>query len=224
MDKYILLVEDDVTIALGITTFLSKQNLKVKTVNNLKDANKHIDAQVSLILLDLTLPDGISFSFCKHVKSTMDIPIIFITVCDNEEHIIQGLDLGADDYITKPFSLKVLYSRIKAVLRRQKETTVKDILTCDNIQMHLNKNMVICNGEIIKLSANEYKLLKILLTNKNCNLSRLHLLDKLWDANGNFVNDNTLTVTMKRLREKLANPECIKTIRGTGYLMEDTDV
>ncbi|MNC50209.1 Sensory transduction protein regX3 [compost metagenome] len=167
------------------------------------------------------MPDGTGADFCRHVKLTRNVPVIFLTVRDGEGDIVQGLDMGADDYITKPFQLAVLLSRIRAVLRRSAGPDGLQLLACGGITVDKPRTLACCSGQELALSAGEYRLLTVLLENKNLTLTRTQLLDKLWDANGNFVNDNTLTVTMKRLREKLGNPDCIKTIRGIGYRMEE---
>ena len=143
-----------------------------------------------------------------------------ILVCDDEKDIVKGLDIGADDYIIKPFQITVLLSRINAVLRRTKDIS-QAVLTCGEITLDKTKTKAFCIGQELSLTAGEYRLLTILLENKDQTMTRPQLLDKLWDTDGNYVNDNTLTVTMKRLREKLNNSQCIKTIRGIGYRMED---
>lgn len=223
MKKVILLIEDDQTIALGITAFLSRQEFDIIHRSTIKEGLSYLEGggQVDLILLDLNLPDGVSYDLCKYIKESSQIPVIFITVCDEEQQMVKGLDLGADDYITKPFSLHVLHSRVKAVLRRVVVKDKDNELICGAIRIHQDKKCVYCKGQSVEVSANEYKLLEFLMSHKNCTLSRAQILENMWDSAGNFVNDNTLTVTMKRLREKLGHPECIKTIRGLGYLMED---
>jgi len=149
------------------------------------------------------------------------VPVIFLTVRDDERDIVQGLDMGADDYIVKPFSLAVLLSRIQAVLRRTGDSG-QAVLTCGEITVDTSRTAAAYGGQPLSLTAGEYRLLTVLLTNKNQTLTRTQLLDKLWDVDGHFVNDNTLTVTMKRLREKLHNPGNIVTLRGIGYRMEDS--
>ncbi len=156
---------------------------------------------------------------CKKIK---DVPIIFLTVVDEENSMVKGLDMGGDDYITKPFKLSVLQARITAVLRRTfKKNTEESILYCKNIKVIKSESRVYKNNHEIELTGGEYKLLLQLLENKNRTLTRATLLKNLWDCNGEFVNNNTLSVAIKRLREKLEDDSCIKTIRGLGYRMED---
>lgn len=229
--KKILLVEDDQTIALGIKMYLEKNDFKVDQAENIEAARLILlnEQDIALVLLDLNLPDGEGYELCSFIRKRSRLPIIFLTVCNEEEQIIKGLDLGADDYITKPFKLSILQSRIQAVLRRSQyegdtlrgsEHTMT-YLRCGNVCLDEQKKYVYLNEEKLDLSAGEYRLLHILLSHKNCTLTRKQLLEKLWDENEQFVNDNTLTVTMKRLREKLGHPDFIKTIRGIGYLIED---
>lgn len=219
--KKILIIEDDETIQFALQTTLYKNGFKPVCALNLEEGKKKLSDSISLILLDWNLPDGTGSEFCHYAKAQRDVPIIFLTVRDEEKDIVQGLDMGADDYIVKPFQLSILLSRIKAVLRRTKVID-QSVLGCGDITLHKDKTTVFCNGKKIGLTAGEYRLLTVLLENKNQTLTRSQLLNKLWDTEGNFVNDNTLTVTMKRLREKLNNPTCIKTIRGIGYRMEDS--
>lgn len=224
MDK-ILLVEDDNSIALGIKLFLGKNGFQVEHVDCIKSAKSIFlnEKNFSLALLDLNLPDGSGYEICEFIKEKKDLPVIFLTVCDESTQIVKGLDMGADDYIVKPFEPNVLLSRIKMVLRRNSKISIEtlDILSCGNIKLDKTKQAVYLLDKKIELTVNEYNLLSILLENKNRVLTRVVLLEKLWDNQGNFVNDNTLTVTMKRLREKLNQPSVIKTVRGVGYSMED---
>lgn len=216
----ILIIEDDDTIAFGIKIFLEKNNFIVYHAENIIKA-KEIYNNKDLIILDLNLPDGNGYDFCKYIKSKTDIPIIFLTVRDDEEDIVKGLDIGADDYITKPFKLSILLSRINAVLRRTNKQEKKDILKCGNITLNKAKTTAYLKSKEINLTAGEYRLLLMFIENKNRTLARNILLEKLWDTDGNFISDNTLTVTIKRLREKLGNTTQIKTIRGIGYRLEN---
>lgn len=221
--KRILLLEDDEAIALGIRKFLAKNEYEVTCVNSITLAKTTLlnEPSYELILLDLNLPDGSGYSFCEYVKTRQDTPIIFITICDEDGEVIKGLELGADDYIVKPFRLNVLLARINAILRRTAQKPMQNKISCGNVTIDKAKQQVFVNDEKVELTAGEYKLLTILLENKEYVLSRTTLLERLWDADGNFVNDNTLTVTMKRLREKLHHPSFIKTVRGIGYLVEE---
>lgn len=219
----ILLLEDDETISFGIITALNKKGYEVLSCSSIAQGKLCFSKEIQMILLDLNLPDGTGYEFCKWVKKQEDVPIIFLTVRDGAKDISKGLDMGGDDYITKPFHLSVLESCIGAVLRRVSRQTAEPPkkLSCGTIQINLDKVEVQMQGTVIPLTAAEYRLLLVLMENKGKTLSRTLLLEKLWDAEGNFVNDNTLTVTMKRLREKLGQPREILTVRGIGYRMED---
>ncbi len=216
----ILIIEDDDTIAFGIKVFLEKKGFRVYHAENITEAEK-IYVNKDLIILDLNLPDGNGYDFCTYIKSKTDIPIIILTVRDEEEDIVKGLDIGADDYITKPFKLSILFSRINAVLRRTNKSEQRDILKCGNITLNKSKTTAYIKGKEINLTAGEYRLLLMFIENKNRTLARNILIEKLWDTYGNFISDNTLTVTIKRLREKLDNTTQIKTIRGIGYRLEN---
>lgn len=218
----ILIIEDDDTIAFGVKSFLSKSNYNVIHGENLKRGKELFKTDIDLILLDLNLPDGSGFEFCRYVKEIKDIPIIFLTINDEDSNMIKGLDMGGDDYITKPFKLSVLQSRISAVLRRTvKQQIQEDILCCKNIKVIKSQSRVYKNNQEVELTLGEYNLLLQLLENKNRTLTRSTLLENLWDVNGEFVNNNTLSVAIKRLREKLEDASSIKTVRGIGYRLED---
>lgn len=217
----ILLVEDDEVIGMGIAFALAKEGYDVAKASNIKEAKAYFSEQTALILLDLNLPDGIGYSFCEYVRTQSEVPIIFLTVRDEEEDMIKGLDMGADDYITKPFRIKVLLSRVQAVLRRtQKDET--HILVCKYIRLDKKQSRVYNKSEELMLSRGEFKLLLLLMENKGCTVSRERILEYLWGIDGEFVNDNTLTVMVKRLREKIESPteKLIQTIRGIGYRLE----
>ncbi|MCI9454435.1 MAG: response regulator transcription factor [Dorea sp.] len=216
----ILLVEDDETISFGIRSALAKKGHEVACCSGMEEGKTLFSAKFDLILLDLNLPDGNGYVFCSWVKERSDSPVIFLTVRDGVNDITRGLDMGADDYITKPFHIAVLESRIQAVLRR---AAVSCMLVCGNIRMDKKRMQVWVGEESVPLTSLEYRLLQLLMENKGCILPRNRLLEKLWDVEGNFVNDNTLTVAMKRLREKLHHEPCITTVRGIGYRMEETE-
>lgn len=216
----LMLIEDDDNIAFGIETSLTKRGYALSRHSTVAEGKQRFGDDISLVLLDLNLPDGSGYDFCRYLKGIRDVPIIFITVCDDEQAIIKGLDMGADDYIIKPFLLSVLESRIKAVLRRTGACD-STILTCGDIRLDKAGTQVFLQGTELSLTAAEYRLLLALLENKGRTMTRTRLLELLWDSSGSFVNDNTLTVAMKRLREKLQNPAAIKTLRGIGYRMED---
>jgi len=214
----ILLVEDDETIAFGIKSALKRKGYMCTSCASAGQAKDLFAEGFQLILLDLNLPDGSGYDFCKWVKEREDTPVIFLTVCDDVKDITRGLDMGADDYVTKPFHIAVLESRIAAVLRRTSDDG-GNVLSCGNIQLDREKMQVMVDGQSVDATALEYRLLEVLMENKGRTLPRNLILDKLWDTEGNFVNDNTLTVTVKRLRRKLMDTGYIVTIRGIGYRM-----
>lgn len=221
--EHIFLVEDDSSILKELTEFLSAEGYTLSTASTKADALRIIDEKTfDLILLDVSLPDGNGFSICSAIKAKHDTPVIFLTASDDEYSVVTGLDLGADDYIGKPFRPRELISRIKSVLRRySKAGTVIDL---GSICIDTDKGNVTKDGDVLFLSALEYRLLLIFLNNRGQTLSRDQLLEELWDVDENFVSDNTLTVYIKRLREKIENdpsePEIIKTVRGLGYRMD----
>lgn len=216
----ILLVEDDDTISFGIRASLEKKGYEITACTCLAGAKKLFSDAFALVLLDLNLPDGTGYELCTWVKARCDTPIIFLTVRDEVSDITRGLDMGADDYVTKPFHIAVLESRIAAVLRRVPEEP-DGSAACGNIRLNKEKMQVLLDGREITLTALEYRMLLILMENKGRTLPRSLILEKLWDSEGNFVNDNTLTVTVKRFREKLDHTRCITTVRGIGYRMEE---
>lgn len=217
----ILLVEDDENITFGITAGLGRKGYQITSGATVGEAKALYSLAFQLILLDLNLPDGNGYEFCQWVKERQDTPVIFLTVQDEAEDITKGLDLGADDYIVKPFQLSVLEARIRAVLRRAAKDAKEQWLFCGEIRLDKERMRVFRDGREVELSALEYRLLLIFMENKGRTLTRNGLLEKLWDVDGNFVNDNTLTVTVKRLREKLGQTEYIRTVRGLGYRMEE---
>jgi len=223
MTRMIYYVEDDENIAFGVSSYLQSRNFKVSTFRTAAEAKSFMEKDApSLIIIDWNLPDSTGDSLCRWIRSKWkELPILFLTVRGDTRDIVQGFSDGADDYIVKPFELEVLYSRIRAILRRT-GGDCESCLSCGPVRIDKAKLQVLHNSEQILLSAMEYQLLLILMENKNRTVTRQRLLESIWDSNGNFVNDNTLTVAMKRLREKLHNPSCIKTIRSFGYRMEDT--
>lgn len=214
-------VEDDENIANEVVSYLNQKGYDAYTLNSMPEAKNILKYRLpGLMLIDWNLPDGTGENLCKWIrKEYPELPVIFITVKDTVNDIINGFKTGADDYITKPFALEILYSRINALLRRS--TGSNSVLTCNAIRIDKNTYKVFIENEEISLSHIEYQLLLLLMENKNRTVMRDKLLELIWDVNGNYVNNNTLTVTMKRLREKLHNPECIKTIRSFGYRMEE---
>ena len=220
----ILLVEDDITLAMGIEYSLKNEGFNVKTVGKIKDAKEKIsNSHIDIILLDVNLPDGNGYELCKEVRVDSEVPIIFLTACDEEVNIVMGLDLGADDYITKPVRVRELVARINAVARRKgvvsKDKEDNKIIVRD-IKVLPLKYEVYKGDEKLQLTSVEYKLLLLLIENSGNVLTRKTLLEKLWDIEGDFIEESTLTVYIKRLREKLKedkeNPY-IETVRGIGY-------
>lgn len=219
--KKILLVEDNDTIIMGLKYSLEQEGFEVEIAKNILIARNMLkNINFSLCLLDITLPDGEGFEICKYIKENKDFPVIFLTAKDEEKDIVQGLDMGADDYVVKPFRTRELISRINSVLRRYNKTIDENhIIKCKDIKINTDTATVYKDGQEVILTSLEYKILYMLLSNKNILVSREQLLDKIWDVAGNFVNDNTLTVYIKRIREKLGdkNGEIIQTVRGIGY-------
>lgn len=215
--------EDDANIAGVVKEYLEQKNFKVVIYNTISGIRKALEIHVpTVILLDWNMPDGRGDSLCQWIRSRWkELPIIFLTVRGDSHDIVSGFRNGADDYVVKPFALSVLYSRIQAVLRRT-GNVAEQYLSCDGIMIDLNRRTVSCGSEEIDLSVSEYGLLLYLLQNKGKTVTREKILEQVWDVNGNYVNNNTLTVTMKRLRDKLHQPTCLKTIRSVGYRMEDT--
>lgn len=223
----ILLVEDDKTIAAGLEYSLEQEGFTTILCHDVYSAKKALkDNEFDLCLFDLSLPDGSGYELCKIAREKGDVPVIFLTACDDEVNVVMGLDMGADDYITKPFRIRELISRIKSVLRRyRKGNNSKTILELNNIRINTLDAKVYKNSEEIILTALEYRLLLIFANNPGQVLSRNQLLEGIWDVAGDFVNDNTLTVYIKRIREKLEDdpqkPTIIKTVRGMGYKVGD---
>lgn len=225
----ILLVEDDRTIASGLEYSLQQEHFSTVLCYDTVTAKKVIAEQLdqfTLCLFDISLPDGDGYELCKMVKERSDIPVIFLTAIDDEVNVVMGLDMGGDDYITKPFRIRELLSRIKSVLRRyHKQTQTKSNIEIENIRINTLEGKVYKNDDEISLTALEYRLLLIFANHIGQILSRNQLLERIWDVAGDFVNDNTLTVYIKRLREKLEDnpqePKIIKTVRGLGYKVGD---
>ena len=219
----VLLVEDDPSIVEHLTEFLAGEGFAVKSASGQEAALDILDEnKVDLVLLDITLAQGNGFSVCARIKEEYQIPVIFLTAMDDEYSVVAGLDMGADDYISKPFRPRELVSRMRNVLRRSgraERTAVIGDLTVDT-----DRGVVLREGRELYLSALEYRLLLVFLNHRGQILSRDVLMEELWDISGEFVNDNTLTVYIKRLREKIerdpGNPVILRTVRGLGYRME----
>lgn len=225
------MVEDDKTIASGLEYTLQQDGYQTILCPDAACAKRVIDKQlteIDLCLFDLSLPDGSGYELCELVKKRSDKPVIFLTAFDDEVNVVMGLDMGADDYITKPFRIRELLSRIKSVLRRyQKQAQAKSnpVIVIENIQINTLEGKVFKNGEEVFVTALEYRLFLIFANHIGQVLTRSQLLERIWDVAGDFVNDNTLTVYIKRLRQKLEDdpqrPSLIKTIRGMGYKVGD---
>ncbi|CDB32740.1 dNA-binding response regulator [Clostridium sp. CAG:575] len=221
--KNILLVEDNEAIIMGLKYSLEQENIKVLIAKNVIETRQKLNQEkIDLVLLDVSLPDGNGFDICKEIKQKQDIPVIFLTAQDEETSVVFGLDLGADDYITKPFRTRELISRINSVLRRYgKKEDITNIIQYKNIKIDTTSAKVYKDEKEIIFTSLEYKILLMLFTNQNKLITREQLLEKIWDIAGNFVNDNTLTVYIKRIREKLQDEKIIKTVRGLGYRIGD---
>ena len=216
----LLLVEDDQSIVSSLSDYLGNEGFKIENAPGQKEAIEKLDNdQYDIALVDIQLSNGNGFSVCSAIKERGTMPVIFLTASDDEYSVVAGLDMGADDYISKPFRPRELLSRINSVLRRTKNT--QNIISYHDLVVDTNQATVVKNGTEILLSAMEYKLLLVFLRNKGIVLSRRRLLELLWDTTGEFINDNTLTVYMKRLRDKIETnpqePEIIITVRGLGY-------
>jgi two-component system response regulator VicR len=223
----VLIVEDDRTIATGLEYSLQQEQYHVVCAHTVKQAEviiKQQHEQFAIYIFDLNLPDGSGYELCKLVKSLHEAPVLFLSAVDEEVNIVMGLDMGADDYITKPFRVRELLSRMKSVLRRyQRSTPNKNIIAIGDVNIHTVEAKVFKGNKEVILTALEYRLLLIFANHPGQVLSRNQLLERIWDVAGDFVNDNTLTVYIKRLREKLEDdptqPTLIVTVRGLGYKM-----
>ena len=216
----VLLVEDDQAIVENLTGFLKEEGFQVTAVSGQTDALEALEEQeFALVLLDVTLAQGNGYSTCTVIKSRLDIPVIFLTALGDEFSVVTGLDMGADDYISKPFRPRELVSRMKSVLRRSGKS--QPVVKIGDLSVDMVKGTVEKSGKEVYLSAMEYRLLLIFLNHRGMVLTRSVLLEEIWDAAGEFVNDNTLTVYIKRLREKIednpAEPKILLTVRGIGY-------
>lgn len=221
--KKIMIVEDDKSIVLGLEYFLKQEGYDIIICYDVKAALKAVETEkYDLALIDISLPDGNGYDVCSAIRRKGDIPVIFLTACDEEVNIVMGFDIGADDYVTKPFRTRELLSRIRAVMNRTgKAENNKNEIKLHNLTINTASGRVLKNNEEIMLTALEYRLLLTLVNNAGQILTRNQLLEGIWDIDGSFVNDNTLTVYIKRLRDKIEddiqNPKIITTVRGIGY-------
>lgn len=223
--RKILIIEDDETIRVGLKYFLESENFIILEASNCEEALNQVKESPDLLLLDLGLPDGDGFTLYQSIMKEKSIPTIFLTAVDDEVSIVRGLDMGADDYITKPFKVRELLSRIHSVFRRCERSQNQNVIHLKNITIDLNGARVRKGNADVFLTALEYKILLILALNPNKVFSREQILADIWDTNEAFVNDNTLTVYMKRIREKIEDdpnhPKIILTVRGLGYKVSD---
>jgi len=221
--KRLFLLEDDLSLINGLSFALKKQGYEITVARTTLEADVLWESgEYDLAVLDVSLPDGSGFDFCKKIRQTSKVPIMFLTAADEETDIIMGLDIGGDDYITKPFKLAVFLSRINALLRRSENfgAAVTE-LNSGGICIQLLKGEVYKRGELVELTASEYKLLCLFMQNPGTVLSKGQILEKLWDKEGNYIDNNTLNVYIRRLRTKVednpSDPQMILTVRRMGY-------
>ncbi len=219
----LLLLEDDQSLIYGLSFSFKKQGFNADIARTISEAlDLWAKNEYELLILDVSLPDGSGFEFCRKVRENSDVPIIFLTASDEETSVIMGLDIGGDDYITKPFKLSILISRINALLRRtEKYKYNSQEVESNGIKIHLLEGIAYKNENALDLTSGEYKLLCFLMENPNIVLSKDQILEKLWDINGNYIDNNSVTVYIRRLRVKIednpSQPKMIQTIRGLGY-------
>ncbi|MEG0977434.1 MAG: response regulator transcription factor [Bacilli bacterium] len=211
--KSILLVEDNKSLSDALTYLLTQSSFEVKSVSNIKDATKEISKKYDLIILDISLPDGSGFNLFLSIKEINDAPIIFLTAKDSEEDVVKGLELGCDDYIIKPFRNRELIARINKILKR----TDKNIIKVKNVLIELDTNQVFVDKSEVEVTALELKIIILLFKRAGSIVTREVILNNIWDLSGKYVEDNTLTVYIKRIREKLKSETIITTIKGIGY-------
>ncbi|MCI6388260.1 MAG: response regulator transcription factor [Ruminococcus sp.] len=221
----IFVLEDDEAIGIGLSYTLESEKYEVTLVKTVAEAKKTVEnEEFDLYILDLTLPDGNGYEVCSLIKSKGDLPVMFLTAYDDEINVVTGFELGADDYISKPFRVRELLARVKSVLRRYSKDNADGIVKIGELSVNTAEARVLLRGEEVILTAMEYRLLLSFVNNRGTVLTRRKLLEEIWDVDGDFVNDNTLTVYIKRLRDKIENdpndPQYIKTVRGMGYLMK----
>lgn len=221
----IFVLEDDEAIGIGLSYTLQSEKYEVTLAKNVKSAMEIIEKDsFDLYLLDLTLPDGNGYDVCKAIKSKKDSPVIFLTAFDDEINVVTGFEVGADDYISKPFRVRELLARIRACLKRYSKDSEEKNVQIGELCVIPSEAKVLVSGKEVILTAMEYRLLLSFISNRGKVLTRQRLLEDIWDVEGDFVNDNTLTVYIKRLRDKIEkdteNPEYIKTVRGMGYILK----
>lgn len=217
----ILIVEDDIIICGGVKVFLEGKGYQADCAYSLTEAKEALVQPYHLVILDINLPDGSGLDLCREIQERGNFPVIFLTANDTEQDMIQGFQTGCDDYIAKPFSVELLHQRIMAVLRRSRQDNAEEIFSYRNLSVDFGKMQVFCSQEPVKVSATEYRLLELLIRNKGQVLTRESILAKIWDCDGDFVDENTLNVHIRRLRKKIEedakNPQYIITVFGIGY-------
>ncbi|AUN17388.1 two-component system response regulator [Clostridium botulinum] len=224
--KSILLVEDNMSLNRGIQFSLMKEGYNVIATDSMKESQQKLKKEkVDLIILDINLPDGNGFDYCLDIRKTSNIPIIFLTALDSEIDVVNGLDMGADDYITKPFRLRELISRVNAIIRRTSNDCDFNIIQSKDIFFYINEMKIEKHGKEIFLSKTELKLLQYFMKNYQKILSKEQIIESLWNIDGEFINENTVAVNIRRIREKIeevpSKPEYIQTIRGIGYVWKE---
>lgn len=218
----ILLVEDNEAIVMGLEYLMREEGFQCDSATTKQQAQQKIRCEkYDLCLLDISLPDGNGYDLCRMMQKEQNLPVIFLTAKEEERDVVKAFDLGADDYIIKPFRNRELISRMKNVLRRHGKGN--PVLCCAYIRMDTGTGKVYCHGEEVALTKLEYKILNIMMSYPGKLFTREEILANIWDVSGNFVNDNTLSVTIKRIREKIQDRDAniLKTIRGMGYRLED---
>lgn len=218
----ILIVEDDRLLNEGVSFMLSQEGYKILSCENVLDARSiMMQHTIDLMILDINLPDQTGLEFCQEIRKDSKLPIVLLTALDTEQDIIKGFQSGGDDYITKPFSPPILKERISAVLRRSQVSKHTNIYEYKDLEIDFDKVTIRKKGAEVKLTATEFKLLKLLIDNKDKVLTRNNILEQLWDIDGNFVDENALNVNIRRLRRKIednpSEPKCIVTVFGIGY-------
>lgn len=217
----ILIVEDDEILCEGLKNFLETKGYEVIGAGSIKAARKIWDNKFHLVILDINLPDGDGRRLCQEIRENSLTPVIFLTALDTEDDMVTGFQKGCDDYIAKPFSIELFYQRVKAVLRRSQVPEEKSMFQYHDMTVDFDRMEVFLKNEFVKLSATEYRLLEYLIRNQGQVLTRNQILDAIWDKDGNFVDENTLNVHIRRLRMKLEqdakNPKYIITVFGIGY-------
>lgn len=222
MQKEILVLEDESSINRGISLKLMKEGYKVYSAETIQEADelfKLHQATINLIICDVGLPDGNGLEFCKNIRDKSNVLFLFLTALDTELDIVAGYDVGADDYITKPFSLMVLISKVNALIRRIDDKNLNSIIS-GNISLSLKEKRAHINGELIALTPNEWKLLHLFMENSKCIISKNQILDSLWDIDSEYIDENAIAVNIHRLKQKLGTSNYITNIRGMGYIWD----